>query len=110
MSGRVASVQITLPSGALGGWPVLVGALRTAGDKTGLHMVFDGLIDQIERQTNLKPVEPTGLGAVVRDREGTVWVSMRPGRFRQCSGERAGRFASYDYIDAVEVLSEGVIA
>ncbi len=57
-----------------------------------------------------KPEEPTGLGAVVEDAEGELWVRVRPhqGAFRQASGEHVGRYCIYDRIAAVRVLSEGV--
>lgn len=68
--------------------------------------------EQIAKQTRPpKPPEPTGLGAVVKDRDGQRWL-------RLCSRETVGMvwgkpgtsIASlrYDDIDAVEVLSEGV--
>ncbi len=67
---------------------------------------------QIEVQTRPpKPPEPTGLGAVVKDRQGHVWV-----RIHESYGDLLWRMdvpstcaEPYDRIDAVEVLSEGVV-
>ena len=64
-------VVLDLPNGALAGWPVVVNALRAARRDTGYHMIFDGLVDQIEVQARPpKPSEPTGLGAVVETADG----------------------------------------
>lgn len=76
----------------------------------------DMIADQIEQQTRPpKPAEPTGLGAVVEDSHGKRWTRY------DCQGDPqpwwcdgAGpdipveRRFSYDDIDAVRVLSEGV--
>lgn len=93
------------------------------------------LIDKVDRSTQLsyddhdrllciasairlqlpqpKPAEPTGLGAVVKDREGYEWVKID--RHPACNdwrkvnpGEPDFGRARYSDIDAVEVLSEGV--
>lgn len=54
---------------------------------------------------NPKPDEPTGLGAVVRDRDGITWVNAGgPYPWRTVSHKDH----NYADIDAVEVLSEGV--
>lgn len=77
----------------------VVGRLRDLG--------LYGLATSIESQTRPpKPPEPTGLGAVVEDSEGVRWV-----RHRTSGG--GGWFVdgiarTYDRIDAVRVLSEGV--
>jgi hypothetical protein len=61
-----------------------------------------------------KPPEPTGLGAVVEDARGCVWVRAgndeTPGKdpWRGTSGEHIGWWSPWGRIDAVRVLSEGV--
>lgn len=74
------------------------------------------LADQIEQQTKpAKPAEPTGLGAVVEDSRGELWVrgcECDPGddeadwwpRHRLWTDKPQG----WSDIDAVRVLSEGV--
>jgi hypothetical protein len=53
-----------------------------------------------------KPGEPTGLGAVVEDMKGLTWVRRHPAGEAWVNGYQ--RWAAYEYIDAVKVLSEGV--
>jgi len=71
------------------------------------------LADQIEAQTKPpKPEEPLGLGAVVEDAEGQVWVrfktaEIRPWR-RNWPGDDVWSSEFFSDIDAVRVLSEGV--
>jgi hypothetical protein len=75
-----------------------------------------GLADQIEAQTKSpKPVEPQGLGAVVRDNADDHWVrtspfvtSHRNDWIRAGGTATGGDKRHWDGIDAVEVLSEGV--
>lgn len=59
-----------------------------------------------------KPAEPMGLGAVVEDADGNLWVLAVTrkgyGRWRQSDGDGRGRFRSWGHITAVRVLSEGV--
>lgn len=62
-----------------------------------------------------KPPEPTGLGAVVEDADGVLWVRVSSGWFRACTGGNSrGRYRRYTGVDsddpiaAVRVLSEGV--
>jgi len=57
-----------------------------------------------------KPEEPLGLGAVVVDSAGGLWVLCATGRgmFRKCNDPNRGCFWSWKQIDAVEVLSQGV--
>jgi len=60
-----------------------------------------------------RPEEPTGLGAVVEDAEGVRWVRKGDERCgcpwsRQIGAAFSGQ--DWDRIDAVRVLSEGVIA
>lgn len=57
-----------------------------------------------------KPDEPTGLGAVVEDSAGELWVHVGPGdSFHVWAPENGNRVAtSYEAIDAVRVLSEGI--
>lgn len=75
------------------------------------------LIDQIEQQTRPpKPAEPTGLGAVVEDAEGQKWLRVdwvNPWSLAKPQERRDGRMlhgshVTWDRIDAVKVLSEGV--
>ena len=72
---------------------------------------YPSVADQIEAQTRPpKPPEPTGLGAVVKDREGHMWVRCPvEGDVTQgewvCAHSTARMFSA---LDAVEVLSEGV--
>ncbi len=83
---------------------------------------LDGLARDVARQVEEqvtaqdrarypKPEEPSGLGAVVKDRAGTRWVRrctchLDPARdWSPCGEDRLHR---YDEIDAVEVLSKGV--
>ena len=56
-----------------------------------------------------KPAEPTGLGAVVEDAEGSKWVRSErwPEQPWDPCGVRDGGFP-WEHIDAVRVLSEGV--
>lgn len=55
-----------------------------------------------------KPAEPKGLGAVVRDSEGRLWLrdglDYSPGQWWGMNGARR----AWDRIDVAEVLSEGV--
>lgn len=107
------SVTIVLPNGALGGWPVLIDALRRAEDKTGLDMVFGGLIDQIQRQTDPKPEQPTGLGAVVETRNGSRYVRVygpaSDDEDYECWKHHFGlNRVGWSKVDAVKVLNEGV--
>lgn len=68
--------------------------------------------DQIEAQTRApKPAEPTGLGAVVRDHKGSLWVkwALTHRAERNWKGpDVGGDYRVYTDIGAVEVLSEGV--
>jgi hypothetical protein len=107
-------VVLDLPDGAKAGWPVLVDALRKAREATGFRMTFDGLIAQIEAQTTTpKPDEPQGLGAVVRERhpeDGVDWVRvpLASNDARWFCGD-TGEWREWSQIDAVLVLSEGVV-
>lgn len=58
-----------------------------------------------------KPDEPTGLGAVVRDAAGEVWVRADGGNHLPWTAgttDGASRWSGYERLDVVEVLSEGV--
>ena len=61
-----------------------------------------------------KPDEPQGLGAVVEDEDGVLWVRagkklQTPDHWRATSGENlVGWWTTYDRIAAVRVLSPGV--
>lgn len=64
------------------------------------------------RALALKPAEPTGLGAVVRDHEGVVWLrdGLRENQSRPDAWWRAGGVydrRAWDRISVTEVLSEG---
>jgi hypothetical protein len=108
-------VVIDLPNGALAGWPTLIEALRRAAVTTGLDMVFGGLIEQIEAQTNPKPpkpAEPMGLGAVVeyRIRTDSVALAVRNGT----SGpggtdwlDANGVWRTWPGLDVARILSDG---
>lgn len=68
------------------------------------------VVRQIEAQMpKPKPVEPTGLGAVVEDANGLRWVKARDFdhalNWRSCP---AGMWRPFAEIDAVKLLSEGV--
>lgn len=54
-----------------------------------------------------KPDEPTGLGAVVEDTNGEVWI--RAARIAHGWHRPMGTWCTYSEIAAVKVLSEGVI-
>lgn len=57
----------------------------------------------------LQPAEPKGLGAVVRDRDGDLWVrSHIMHRDAPWTLPTAGGTYKYADIDVVEILSEGV--
>lgn len=67
---------------------------------------YGNFADQIEAQTRPpKPAEPTGLGAVVRARDGLLWqrIDADPPWFHRDVFDKA-----WDQIDVAEVLSEGV--
>lgn len=58
-----------------------------------------------------KPEEPKGMGAVVRDADGVLYVGLGDfygGGQLRWKGGRGMTFTSYDRINVVEVLSEGV--
>ncbi len=93
----------------------LVKHLRTAFAQNPALTTLDWLAHQIESQTRPpKPPEPTGLGAVVNDTQGDRWVRCRraghEGLMRvEWENERTCGHTTWDAIDAVEVLSEGVV-
>ena len=73
-------------------------------------LLLEWLADQVEEQIKPpKPEEPTGLGAVVEDAEGQRWVRAfhHPHETHRWQNRLSGR-RTYDGIDAVRVLSEGV--
>lgn len=55
--------------------------------------------------------EPAGLGAVAEDAEGRRWVYCGPGKYpwARCVGGYDGDWSNWESIDAVRVLSEGVL-
>lgn len=79
-------------------------------DSDDRHYVREGIaaaLREFADPTPSKPEEPTGLGAVVEDRKGGEWVRMarKSGNSWQ---QPIGKFARYDEIDVLRVLSEGV--
>jgi hypothetical protein len=85
-------------------------AQAAMSDGHSMPFAIRDLIDNIEKQ--FKPDEPTGLGAVVRDKRGRVYVrytnlngDVWPWRMVTKEPVAAMRYCE---IDAVEVLSEGV--
>jgi hypothetical protein len=105
------SVTISLPSGALAGWPVLIDALRRAKEATGFDLIFGGLIAQIEAQTTPRPPEPEGLGAVVEDAEGNRWIRRGPTHYIAAEGSSSGFYnnaQTWGELNVARVLSEGV--
>ena len=96
-------------------WPKVVVGLPV-DDRDALNQIYLVAIKQALREfanpKSPKPDEPTGLGAVVRDAGGRRWVralapldSVAPWKRDDC-----GHWGDWSGIDAVEVLSEGVIA
>lgn len=96
----------------LAGWDTaeLIGDLRGGG-----RAAIGFIADQIEQQTRQpKPVEPTGLGAVVEDSKGVLWVRDTQGHgcaWKAVAGDRQPkvgyRASAFVGIDVVRVLSEG---
>lgn len=84
-------VVIDLPPGALAGWPTLINALELAKEKTGLGMVFGGLIEQIKRQTE-DVREPTDPKARVTDRRENIWRLLADGDWVCTSGPDVGEY------------------
>jgi hypothetical protein len=85
-------------------WKVVADNLRT----TGCRIARENIADQIEAQTKPpKPDEPTGLGAVVEDAGGDLWLRTEKADFpwRRPAKLQNGRV--WRTIDAVRVLSEG---
>jgi hypothetical protein len=89
-------------------WPEVAQQLLNSGSGVGICIA-----DQVKAQTRLpKPPEPTGLGAVVKDREGNRWIRTAEaetfGLHWVQVGAQGGALLSYRNIGVVEVLSEGV--
>ncbi|MDB5716479.1 MAG: hypothetical protein JWO15_3876 [Sphingomonadales bacterium] len=59
-----------------------------------------------------KPPEPMGLGAVVEDSRGEMWIRDKTtttvNHWKRARGEDGGSRYSWDHLTAVRVLSEGV--
>lgn len=55
-----------------------------------------------------KPDEPTGLGAVIEDANGDLWVRLRPAEWQWRRADDEGLFQGWHNISAVRVLSPGV--
>jgi hypothetical protein len=95
----------------------LLGILRSSGAFRGVvsqDIALDCIGDALREFANPtppKPDEPTGLGAVVEDAEGLIWI--RGGANHQCGGDwhllGATDYCAYAEIAAVEVLSDGVV-
>lgn len=83
--------------------------LAETGNTHGLantRLIITAIADQIETQTpRPKPAEPTGLGAVVRARDGLLWqrIDADPPWFHRDVFDK-----TWDQIDVAEILSEGV--
>ena len=63
--------------------------------------------DAIEAQTRPAIEEPKGLGAVVRDRDGVIWLRF-DGEIPWFNKDRFDQ--TWDQLDVAEVLSEGWVA
>lgn len=92
-------------------------AKDSAGGRASVADDMCYLADQIEAVANPrppKPEEPTGLGAVVEDADGTLWFRMSlenqtwPGEVWQEQYGEADRWSKWASIAVVRVLSEGV--
>lgn len=102
------TITLELPYGCLGGWPVLIDALERAREATGLKLTFGSLITQIESQIPPPPIpQPSGIGAVVTDSRGELYVHLGSGSWRKSSEDRNRRY-DWGSIDVAEVLAEGV--
>lgn len=86
------------------------GVLRDAAEHTSKWraVVLNAVADQIDAQLSPKPAEPTGLGAVVRDREGKLWVRCDEDYDRVRWHSPHGDGKRYEEIHAVVVLAEGI--
>lgn len=84
-------------------WEGVVHNLRADNCRAARNLIAD----LIEAQTRPAPVEPLGLGAVVKDADGTVWIRSGPGDVDWTSPDRFG-WHKWTNVNAVEVLSEGV--
>lgn len=71
--------------------------------------VQDALRSLIEPPAPPRPPEPTGLGAVVEDEDGKLWIRTADTDCA-CPWARASAYeeVDYDQIEAIKVLSEGV--
>lgn len=74
------------------------------------HAYLDGVADSIAAQTRPpkppNPPEPQGLGAVVEDVDGALWVRVNDVHFH--SEASPNNRQTYAEIDVVRVLSEGI--
>jgi hypothetical protein len=91
-------------------------ALDAATPFDSLRDVMQAALREFADPKPLKPEEPTGLGAVVRDAEYKTWVRHEPDNGRQGSPDwcwvRTGFVGAqsrrpWSEIDAVEILSPG---
>ena len=87
------------------------GAISFAGYADKRADSMQAALREFATPTPPRPDKPTGLGAVVEDAEGHLWVQVRSDdrrSYRQARGENVGRYRDYADITAVRVLSEGV--
>ena len=87
----------------------IVASARTFDRSAGCRAVRNLLRSWTKPVAPPKPDEPTGFGAGVRDREGTVWLCVLPNSDQPWC-DRDGRWRAWDEIDVPEggVLFEGV--
>lgn len=88
----------------------MVGAGNTDGEcRTGVADRVQAALRELANPTPPKPDEPTGLGAVVEDKAGCLWIRSGASH-ADLNWRRCGEDAWHDYsiINAVRVLAEGV--
>jgi hypothetical protein len=93
-------------------------AVTGEGHKPGhyseLAVPMQAALREFATPTAPRPDEPQGLGAVVEDADGVLWVRVgkelqTPDHWRATSGENlVGWWATWDRIAAVRILSPGV--
>lgn len=95
---------------------------RMSGSATRLLAPMDRsyLVERVAQQAlrefadppPVKPEEPTGLGAVVEDSAGDLWVRDKTtttiAHWKRARGQMGGKRLPWSAIDAVRVLSEGI--
>lgn len=86
---------------------------RLSLDEEDIGYIRDAISGAFVEFVSPKPEEPTGLGAVVEDATGCLWllVMSNSGPFRWArKGEVLGDWLSWPQIDAIRVLSDGIPA